>query len=153
MMQEAPISDLKSHLGYWLRYVSNHVSHAFSLKLAALDVTVAEWVLLRELYEGEALMPSELADRLSLTRGAVSKLAERLEAKALLTRSASATDRRAQALDLTEAGRALVPKLAALADQNDAEYFGHLTPEARAQIEGLLRDIVARLDLRTIPTQ
>ena len=35
-------SDLTSHLGYWLRHVSNHVSHAFARKLESRDVTVAE---------------------------------------------------------------------------------------------------------------
>jgi hypothetical protein len=29
------LSSLESHLGYWIRYVSNHVSHAFALKLGA----------------------------------------------------------------------------------------------------------------------
>ena len=32
----AELSSIESHLGYWLRYVSNHVSHAFALKLAPL---------------------------------------------------------------------------------------------------------------------
>ena len=36
-----PASDLTSHLGYWLRYVSNHVSHAFARKLTG-DAHVAE---------------------------------------------------------------------------------------------------------------
>ena len=54
MSRPTELSSLESHLGYWLRYVSNHVSHAFSLKLAARGVTVAEWVVLRELYEARA---------------------------------------------------------------------------------------------------
>ena len=61
MTRQSEISSLKSHLGYWIRYVSNHVSHAFSLKLAAVGVTVAEWVILRELYGAESA-PSVLAD-------------------------------------------------------------------------------------------
>jgi hypothetical protein len=48
MARRTEPSSLESHLGYWLRYVSNHVSHAFALKLAALEVTAAEWVVLRE---------------------------------------------------------------------------------------------------------
>lgn len=36
------ISALDSRLGYWLRYVSNQVSHAFSPKVQARGVTVAE---------------------------------------------------------------------------------------------------------------
>jgi DNA-binding MarR family transcriptional regulator len=146
-------SPLEAHLGYWLRFVSNHVSHAFRLKLETRDVTVAEWVLLRELYDHEALAPSELASRLGMTRGAISKLAERLMAKSLLTRTASVDDRRFQALALTPAGHALLPQLSALADANDAEFFGHLAPGERVAIEKALREIVRRHGLRAIPVE
>lgn len=146
-----PISPLDAHLGYWLRYVSNQVSHAFSQKLAARNVTVAEWVMLRELYEQEAAAPSGLADRLGMTRGAISKLADRLLAKSLITRRAGERDRRFQALGLTVEGRALVPALAALADANDTEFFGHLDRSTWKIIEGTMKDIVRRQGLRTVP--
>ncbi len=147
----ASVSDLTSHLGYWLRYVSNHVSHAFARKLGGREVTVAEWVLLRELHDADAVAPSRLADRLGMTRGAITKLADRLINKSLVTRKANPSDGRAQTLALTARGRRLVPELAALADRNDAEFFDHLTPEERKMMERILRDIVARRDLKTIP--
>jgi DNA-binding MarR family transcriptional regulator len=147
----SPVAPLTAHLGYWLRYVSNQVSHSFARAIEARGVTVAEWVVLRELHDEVALPPSRLADRLGLTRGAVSKLAERLVAKALITRTADESDGRAQKLALTDQGRRLVPELAALADANDAHFFSHLTPEQRANLEALLRDIVARHGLNTIP--
>ena len=145
------VSSLEDHLGYWLRYVSNQVSHAFSVRLAARDVTVAEWVMLRELYGQDAMVPSVVADRLGMTRGAISKLADRLSAKALLTRVPGRQDRRYHDLALTAAGRALVPELSALADRNDAEFFGHLDPADRATIDRLMKDIVRKLGLRTMP--
>lgn len=46
-----PVPDLTAHLGYWLRYVSNHVSQAFARKVEANGVTVAEWVLMRRLLD------------------------------------------------------------------------------------------------------
>lgn len=144
-------SPLDAHLGYWLRYVSNQVSHAFSLKLAGRGVTVAEWVALRELYDHESLPPSALAERLGMTRGAISKLADRLAAKSLLERTVGDGDRRFQALALTADGRMLVPELSALADRNDAEFFGHLAPAERATIAAAMKGIVARLGLRSIP--
>ena len=55
-------STLEDHAGYWLRYVSNHVSHAFARKVEAQGVTVAEWVLLREMFNTGAANPSQLAD-------------------------------------------------------------------------------------------
>lgn len=146
-------SDLENHLGYWLRFVSNHVSHAFRLKLQLRGVTVAEWVVLRELFDGEGASPSALADRLGMTRGAISRLADRLIAKTLVTRTVSTADRRQQTLSLTAAGRGLVPALSEQADRNDAEFFGHLNPSERAALEKTLRDIVRRHDLKTIPTE
>ena len=146
-------SDLETHLGYWLRFVSNHVSHAFSLKLQARDVTVAEWVVMRELFDGDGVPPSTLADRLGMTRGAISKLADRLIAKDFIERTASTEDRRQQTLSLTEVGRKLVPRLSALADRNDAEFFGHLTSAQRTALETVLRDIVRRHGLKETPTE
>lgn len=151
MSSLALVSPLTAHLGYWLRFVSNQASHAFSLKLAARKVTVAEWVVLRQLYESEPVVPSALADRLGMTRGAISKLMDRLTAKSLVTRTTDATDRRYQALALTAEGRALVPNLSALADQNDAEFFGHLDPHERGVIETAMKTIVSRLGLKSVP--
>jgi DNA-binding MarR family transcriptional regulator len=144
------LSPLESHLGYWLRYVSNHVSHAFALKVAARGVTVAEWVVLRELYDGESA-PSAVADRLGMTRGAISKLADRLIAKGFIARRLSPGDRRFQTLALTRQGRALTPKLAALADQNDDEFFAPLDRATREAIETAMKEIVRRMGLRAAP--
>ncbi len=145
------VKPLGAHLGYWLRFVSNHVSHAFSLKLATRDVTVAEWIILRELYECEFASPSKLADRLGMTRGAISKLADRLVGKSLAARTSSEGDRRYQSLALTAKGRSLVPALSALADENDAEFFGHLSTAQRDALEGMMKNIVCRRGLRVIP--
>jgi DNA-binding MarR family transcriptional regulator len=145
------VSSLETHLGYWLRFVSNHVSSAFATKLAGRGVTVAEWVVLRELYDRGLVAPSNLATTLNMTRGGVSKLIDRLASKSLLTRSTGEGDQRYQQLRLTDAGRELVPELAALADQNDAEFFGHLTIEQRENIQAILEEIVRRRQLTTIP--
>lgn len=143
-------SDLDAHLGYWLRFVSNHVSQAFARRLEDRGVTVAEWVLLRQLLDGDAA-PSRLAQQIGLTRGAITRLADRLIAKQLIARRASATDKRAQVLSLTDAGRALVPALAAVADDNDAAFFGHLPPAERAALERALKDLVRHHGLRAVP--
>ena len=41
MPSPPPVSDLTAHLGFWLRTVSNHVSHAFAGRLAAQGVRQA----------------------------------------------------------------------------------------------------------------
>ena len=146
-----PVSDLETHLGYWLRYVSNHVSQAFARKVEARGVTVAEWVVLRELYDADDAAPARIAERIGMTRGAITKLADRLLAKALIERRDNPQDGRSQLLRLSETGRALVPELARLADRNDAEFFDHLTPDDRARLERILRGVVERRSLRAAP--
>lgn len=150
-MTEAAASPLEAHLGYWLRFVSNHVSHAFRRRVEGCGVTVAEWVVLRDLFTHSPSAPSTLAARLGMTRGAVSRLVDRLETKELIARHTEGQDRRWQTLTLTPQGRALVPRLSTLADSNDAEFFGHLDPADRATIERAMKEIVQRLGLRAVP--
>lgn len=151
-MAPREVSTLESHLGYWLRYVSNHVSQAFAAKVAERGVSVAEWVVLRELYTSPT-MPSALADKLGMTRGAITKIVDRLEGKELAARTVSVLDKRAQTLMLTRKGRALVPTLAMLADRNDKEFFGYLDAQERSRLEAVLRDIVQRSALQEVPVQ
>jgi DNA-binding MarR family transcriptional regulator len=145
------VPELTEHLGYWLRQVSNHVSHGFARKLAAKEVTVAEWGLLRTLYGNEPTPPSQLASEMGLTRGAITKLADRLVAKALVIREASPHDGRAQTLRLTAKGAKFVPELAALADRNEAECFGSLATDDRRALRRILEETVKRLGLTAMP--
>ncbi len=147
------ISDLDSHLGYWLRIVSNAVSQEFARKLEREGVTVAEWVFLRVLYGASPVAPSKLAARMGMTKGAISKLADRLTAKALVERGADPEDRRGHKLSLAAAARPLVERLSKLADANDIQFFGILSPEERAEMERLLRNIVAERSLRNVATE
>lgn len=151
-MVKATISELHTHLGYQLRAVSNAVSHSFARKLDNERVTVAEWVFLRVLYDFEALPPSELAARMGMTKGAISKLADRLVEKNLLDRQFVQDGAWRQTLSLKPSGRALVPRLAQLADQNDAEFFGVLTPDERRQLEQLLSKVAHSQNLTNVPT-
>src|SRR5271169_6920821 len=101
---------LTMHIGFWMRLVSNHVSYAFARKLENSGVTVAEWVVLREMYGGDdTTSPSVVAELTGLTRGAVSKLISRLLAKGLVTRKESAGDRRYQDIELRPAAITMVP--------------------------------------------
>jgi DNA-binding MarR family transcriptional regulator len=151
MAMPAP-SSLESHLGFWLRFVSNHVSHAFKLKVEAHGVTVAEWVVLRALFDAGEVNPSQIAEQLGMTRGAISKLVDRVVAKRLVKCTVEKHDRRFQTLELTLAGRKLVPSLAKLADQNDAEFFGHLSRDQESDLMTVLKEIVRRRGLSDVPT-
>jgi DNA-binding MarR family transcriptional regulator len=150
---KAAVSDLKKHLGFWMRMVSNTVSHAFARRLEATGVTVAEWVVLREMYGRPAMAPSELAEQTGMTRGAASKLVDRLVGKEMVTRRDRTDDRRFQEIALTRAARKLVPHLAALADRNDEEFFHPLTARERDELLATLKKLVQAHGLKQWPTE
>ncbi len=150
---EVSVSELRSHIGFWLRFVSNHVSHAFGRTLLNSGVTAAEWVILRQMYDQEEMSPSFLSELTGLTRGAVSKLIDRLLAKKLVTRVGRTDDRRFQSVSLSLAGRRLVPVLAAIADKNDAAIFGVLSKSERDALLRVLKKLVEVHKLHQLPIQ
>jgi DNA-binding MarR family transcriptional regulator len=147
------VSHLKSHIGFWMRLVSNQVSHAFARKLEQSGVTVAEWVAMREMFGESQTAPSTVAQRIGMTRGAITKLIDRLLARGLVTRRESWGDRRYQEIALTAAGRRLVPVLAALADRNDEEFFHPLSARERETLLGLLKKLAQTHGLEKLPTE
>ncbi|MFG1190109.1 MarR family winged helix-turn-helix transcriptional regulator [Xanthobacter flavus] len=145
------VSELTDHTGFRMRMVSNAVSQAFARKVEAEGVTVAEWVFLRALYNMAPMPPSVLAGSMGMTRGAISKLADRLLEKGLIERTDSPSDKRAHSLSLSAEGKAKVPVLAALADENDAAFFGVLTPAEHRQLDLLLTALAERRGLTAAP--
>ena len=147
-------SHLKSHMGYHLRIVSNAVSHAFARKLGGSEVTVAEWVILREMYSSDdKTSPSVIAELTGLTRGAVSKLIDRLLHKGLVTRTEYSGDRRYQEIKLTTNAIKIVPKLAKLADENDESFFSILSKSEQRDLMNTLKKLAEIHKLNTNPVE
>jgi DNA-binding MarR family transcriptional regulator len=146
------VAALEDHLGYWLRIVSNAVSLNFARGLEREGVTVAEWAFMRMLYEIDSLAPTVLSERMGMTKGAISKLADRLVAKGFVARKSNAADKRAQTLALTQKAKALIPRLAKLADKNDFEFFGVVSATDRAALDRIVRKLAEHHELRSIPT-
>ena len=144
----------EDHLGYWLAFVSSKVVTSLARRLEALDVSVSEWVALRKLFDQRAAISiSALAEQMGMTKAPVSRLVERLVQKELVNRQDSRNDGRTQQIWLSSAGQKLVPKLAAIADQNDEAFFGHLTMNVRPMMIALMQDIVKRYRLTKIPAK
>jgi DNA-binding MarR family transcriptional regulator len=144
-------SPLESHLGFWLRFVSNQVSCRFENLLAEHDISVTEWVAMRSLYGRTDVTHAELIRALGMTKGATSKVISKLEIKGLAERQLSKDSQREQVLCLTESGHILVPKLAAIADENDAHFFGHLTDTQRQSLATLMNELVIHHQLKQVP--
>src|SRR6185437_106022 len=146
-----PDATLEVHLGYWLRLVSNEVSGAFARSLHARQVSVAEWVALNQMSSSEAATPAKLAAAMGMTRGAISKVLDKLERKRLIARTTSPRDSRVQLLSLTAHARRTLPGLTEIADSNDRHFFSALAPGEQASLQRLLRTLAEAHGMTRIP--
>lgn len=140
-MNKTGPSHLHSHLGYWLRCLSNLVSSTFAERLAKSDISVAQWVVLRTLFEKRNVTLNEAATEVGVDKSSLSRMVERMVQRGLLTRS-QGSDRRSVGLALTPAAMKLVPQLAALADENDAAFFGSLSAKEREDLLAMIKRLL-----------
>jgi DNA-binding MarR family transcriptional regulator len=145
--------ELESHLGYWLRRVSNHVSGAFARALQIRHTSVAEWVVMCQVQKHRGITPAELAESLDLTRGAVSKVIDKLEAKKWVVHSTKPEDGRVQLLSLTRQGSRILPELAEIADRNDRGFFEGLDSDEKTTLRRLLGKLVEFHQIRNVPIE
>ncbi|MBA2655921.1 MAG: MarR family transcriptional regulator [Tatlockia sp.] len=136
-MKNTP-SKLEDHLGYWLRCLSNYVHTSFAERLAAYDVSVAQWVVLRTLYDKQDISLTETAGLIGVDNSSLSRMVDRMIQKDLITR-VEGKDRRSVHLSLTALGNTLVPELARLADENDMQFFRTLSSSDRAQMINIVK--------------
>jgi DNA-binding MarR family transcriptional regulator len=84
-------------------------------EISALEVTSAQYLILATLARREADSAAQLCKSFSYDAGAMTRMVDRLEAKGLIRRRRCTDDRRLINLELTDAGKALFPKMRSLA--------------------------------------
>jgi len=140
-MNKSVPSPLEEHLGYWLRCLSNFVSHSFAERLEKQDVSVAQWVVLRTLYDCSGATLNDAAERVGVDKSTLSRMVERLVQRGLVDRS-EGHDRRSVELALTAAGKKLVLQSAKLADENDEAFFHSLSPRQREEFLSTIKQLL-----------
>lgn len=129
----------------WLRLarVYQKVDHVSTERLRAWDLSVAQFDALTQVRAAEGLMQCDLAGRLLVTKGNISQLLDRLEARGLLERR---KEGRASRLHLTDAGRSLMDKVTPDQEAFIASTLGALAEDDLRALQAALR----RLD-HTLP--
>ena len=108
-------------------------------RLAALDVTAAQVIILGSLASGEGVKSaSDLCKGISYDDGAMTRMIDRLETKGLIRRSRSPEDRRLVNLELTDEGRATYPRMRAIGMAVLNRFLRGFTKSEARQLEGFL---------------
>lgn len=138
--------DLHDSTGFLVSRLAASLKTALERELAPLDVTAQQWTLMQVLAQLEAATVVTLAGWLSIDVGAASRLIDRLEAKRLVARRRTRTDRRVAEVALTLNGRALLPHLDKQADNVQANLLGAISPADARQLNTLLRSLLGVAD-------
>jgi DNA-binding MarR family transcriptional regulator len=103
------------------------------------DVTLPRFDLMAQLDKApNGMTLGELSQRMMVSNGNVTGLAERLVEQGLLDRRASASDRRAQIVSLTAEGRRVFRTMARTHEDWIAELFAGLAPDEIETLMSLL---------------
>jgi DNA-binding MarR family transcriptional regulator len=111
-------------------------------EVSALEVSAAQYVIIATLAEREANSSAQLCRSFSYDAGAMTRMVDRLEAKGLLQRRRCTDDRRLVNLELTEAGKALFPKMKMLSMAVQNRFLGGFSKAEVGQLEGYLNRIL-----------
>jgi DNA-binding MarR family transcriptional regulator len=108
--------------------------------LRPLNVSAAGGLVLGLLRDRGAMSPSELGERLIVTRATVTGLLDSLQRRGFVTRSPNPDDRRSLVVEITPEGLVVLQQLRTLIHHHEKAWMGALTDaEVGAYIETLHR--------------
>jgi DNA-binding MarR family transcriptional regulator len=113
--------------------------------LRPLGVSAAGGLVLGQLRDHGAMSPSELGDRLIVTRATVTGLLDSLERRGLVQRTRHPLDRRAVVVEITDEGLEVLRKLRHLVHRNERAWMTALSEKELGQYIDLLHRIQDRL--------
>jgi DNA-binding MarR family transcriptional regulator len=105
------LGDLSGNLGYRIRRAQLWVFKDVSRRLAAFDLSPAQFSVLAVIHANPGINQLAIASALDIERAGLGRLVDRLEQQGLVTRTASAVHPRYYVLDLTAAGVKLLGRV------------------------------------------
>lgn len=130
-------------IGYLMRLVISSMKAQIEKAMEPHELTAMQWQPLYMIAQGLATTPAELARRMQVDTGAVTRMVDRMEHKGLVERSRCQQDRRVVNLQITDSGReaASVVPGAMCAVLND--HLQGFTPEEVDTLTLLLQRMLA----------
>ena len=126
---------------FLLAQLGAHAAGRYAGRVAELELDPAQTGVLHLIAREPGRSQQALADRLGVAPSRVVGLVDGLEARGLLERRRSATDRRTYELHLTGQGQDLLQRLRQVATAHEADVTTALTADERQALVELLRKV------------
>lgn len=132
-------------LGEFTPYRIVALGHAISGKLSGAyrdeNLTIPEWRVLAVVAQADTVAARDVVRQTPMDKMTVSRAVASLEAKGFVLRAPDANDKRVSAMSLSEEGRALFDRVAALAIKFEDEMLAVLSREERDAFVNTLRKL------------
>ncbi len=130
-------------------YLANHMARLFARGLRAriepLGLTVGQFPVMLELWEGDGLTQKELRVRLDIEQATIANTLNRMERDGLIRRTRNEGDARVQRVWLTERARTLRAPAYAAATAQNAAALASLTEAERARFLHDMERVIASM--------
>ena len=132
----------RPHTTYLIGRLDRIVRRALEERLRSHGVTLLGYTALTVLAVRPGLSNAQLARRSFMTPQGMNQAIAVLAERGLVSRSPYMDNRRKQRIDLTARGRSVVAECSAVVEEYEQELLRVLGPEAREQLNSLLRTVV-----------
>lgn len=139
----APMAGLQAKPEYLIRRAQQIAVAIFLEECAAFDLTPVQYAALVAIRTHPGIDATRVAGLIAFDRTTISGVLERLEAKGLLTRTASKDDKRIKILDLTAGGKKLLAGIEPHVVRVQARILAPLDREEQVTLMALLGRLVA----------
>lgn len=136
--------EMDESIGFLIKLASTSMERALAaeLKKRCPEATVAQWKIIMLIGNNRCDTAAGLAEALECDMGSVTRTLDRLEAKGLVKRERSRTDKRLVHLSLTAEGSELLPNLPEVSINAMNEVLKDFTMEEVGQLKEFLRRII-----------
>jgi DNA-binding MarR family transcriptional regulator len=132
----------QDHLGYWVGSLASAIGKGAGDELAPMGVTPCQRAILEAAYFGNANTLTALARIIPVDAAAISRQLDKLQQSGLVTRRRLRSDRRTVRIELTEAGRNLVPELETRVQANNARFLAEVSAEEQAVFTEVIKKML-----------
>ena len=136
------------HLGYLVGSLASAIGKGAEEELAPMGVTPCQWVILEAAFDGNANTLTALARIIPVDAAAISRQLDKLQKCGLVRRRRLRSDRRTVRIELTDAGRDLVPKLVPRIQANNARFLVGVSPKEQTEFT----EIIQKMLINASPT-
>lgn len=143
---QAPEARLEQFPGHMFRRLHQVAVARFSKEIDPYGITPLQWAALDTIQRQPGIDQSALSRAIELDTSTAAGVIYRLEARQLIERRTSPTDRRLRILFLTPDGEALLAQVTPLVIAIQEWLTEPLTPEERPQFMKLMSKIIHRSD-------